>query len=73
MTTTLVVEIYTVVCGVVLNDLNIRCNVSCTTVIPKGSQVDIDILDVIPDCLRIKLALTGSLRTEESDDYSKVL
>ena len=44
-----------------------------TTVIPKGSQVDIDILDVIPDCLRIKLALTGSLRTEESDDYSKVL
>ena len=63
----------TVVCGVVLNDLNIRCNVNCSTVIPKGSQVEVNVLDVVPDCLKIKVSLLDSYRDEEYDEYSKVL
>lgn len=63
----------TVVCGVVLNDLNIRCNVNCATVIQKGSQVMVDVLDVVPDCLKIKVSLMGEFKDPNYSEYSKVL
>lgn len=62
----------TVVCGVVLNDLNLRCNVNSAMLVQKGMQVNVNVVDVIPDCLRIKLSLADNLKDGYSD-YSKVL
>ena len=69
----LINSLNTVVCGVVLNDLNIRCNVNCSTVVQKGSQLLVDVLDVVPDCLKIKACFTDMYKDEEYVEYSKVL
>lgn len=61
------------VCGVVANDLGLRFNVSASTILQKGEKVGVEVLEVVPDCLKIKAALQGEWRAEESPDFSKVL
>ena len=63
----------TVVCGVVANDLGLRFNVSASTILQKGEKVKVTVLDVVPDCLKIKAVMEGEWRVDDAPDYSKVL
>ena len=63
----------TVVCGVVANDLGLRFNLASSTILQKGETVRVSVLDVVPDCLRVKAALEGEWRAEDLPEYSKVL
>lgn len=63
----------TVVCGVVANDLGLRFNVSASTILQKGEKVTVTVLDVVPDCLKIKAVMEGKWRVDDAPDYSKVL
>ena len=62
-----------VVCSVVLNDLGLRFNVPCATVPQKGQAVKVDILEVVPDCLRIKAVMFGEWRADGDVEFAKVL
>lgn len=62
-----------VVCSVVLNDLGLRFNVPCATVPQKGQAVKVDVLDVVPDCLRIKAVMFGEWKAEGDVEFAKVL
>ena len=62
-----------VVCGIVLNDLGLRFNVNSASIPQRGEPVKIDVLDVIPDCRRIKAVLSGEWKVDEDVDYVKVL
>lgn len=62
-----------VVCSVVLNDLGLRFNVPCATVPQKGQAVKVDILEVVPDCLRIKAVMFGEWKAEGDVEFAKVL
>ena len=62
-----------VICGVVLNDLGIRFNVSSASIPQKGGNVKVSIEDVLADNLRIKASLTDKWYTDDYHDYSRVL
>lgn len=56
-----------------MNDLGLRFNVNSASIPQRGEPVKIDVLDVIPDCLRIKAVLSGEWKVDEDVDYVKVL
>ena len=60
-------------CGIVLNDLGIRFNVSSASIPQKGENVKVSIEDVLVDNLRIKASLTEKWYTDDYHDYSRVL
>ena len=39
----------------------------------KGEKVKVTVLDVVPDCLKIKAVMEGEWRVDDAPDYSKVL
>ena len=59
--------------GVVANDLGLRFNVSASTILQKGEKVKVTVLDVVPDCLKIKAVMEGEWRVDDAPDYSKDL
>ena len=56
-----------------LNDLGLRFNVPCATVPQKGQAVKVDVLEVVPDCLRIKAVMFGEWKAEGDVEFAKVL